>query len=147
MISVIATLIFFILLFVAFINNKPAKTSHYQTFDAKAVIMPSKVINTKNLYSNESNKLKKSNAFGLLMLYSSNTFFGIPLPGQKTFQLPATPIMEGLIDLHHDIMAILVFIIVFVFYMLTMIVYNFHEGTDFKRNTSTVTHNTFIEIV
>ncbi len=35
-----------------------------------------------------------------------------------TFQTPATPIMEGIVDLHNDIMFFLAFIIVFCFYLL-----------------------------
>jgi len=37
-----------------------------------------------------------------------------PTPWQLGFQDPATPVMEGIIDLHHDIVFFLVFIVVFV---------------------------------
>jgi cytochrome c oxidase subunit 2 len=39
-------------------------------------------------------------------------------PWQYGFQDPATPVMQGIIDLHHDIMFFLVFIIVFVMWMM-----------------------------
>jgi len=46
--------------------------------------------------------------------------------GVLAFQTPATPIMEGIIDLHHDIMAFLVFIVVLVMYLLacTIVIFN-----------------------
>jgi len=37
------------------------------------------------------------------------------------FQTPSSPIMEGIIDLHHDIMFFLVFVIVFVMYLMAII--------------------------
>jgi len=40
------------------------------------------------------------------------------MPWQINFQAPATPIMEGIVDLHHDIMGILIFIFVSVTYTL-----------------------------
>lgn len=35
-------------------------------------------------------------------------------PWQLSFQDPATPIMEGIVDLHHDIMFFLILIVVFI---------------------------------
>lgn len=67
-------------------------------------------------------------------------------PWQLTFQDPASPIMEGIIDLHHDIMFFLVLIIVFILWILARIVYYFGE----RRNTklpSTVSHHTTLEII
>ena len=52
-----------------------------------------------------------------------------PEPWQFGFQDPATPAMDGLIDLHHDIMFFLVFIIVFVMWMLGAIIMYFNEKT------------------
>lgn len=37
-----------------------------------------------------------------------------PVPYQITFQDPATPSMEGIVDLHHEIMFYIIVIIVFV---------------------------------
>jgi cytochrome c oxidase subunit 2 len=39
----------------------------------------------------------------------------VPEAWQMTFQDPATPVMEGIIDLHHDIMFFIVLISIFVF--------------------------------
>ena len=40
------------------------------------------------------------------------------VPWQLGFQDPATPIMEGIVTLHHEVMAIIVFIGVFVVYLM-----------------------------
>jgi cytochrome c oxidase subunit 2 len=83
----------------------------------------------------------------LLSTDKGDTLLGMPLPDQLTFQVPATPIMEGIIDLHHDIMAFLVLISIFVLYLLVAIVVLFSENEDSKRNTSTVSHHTVLEII
>jgi len=67
-------------------------------------------------------------------------------PWQLTFQDPASPIMEGIIDLHHDIMFFLVLIIVFILWMLMRIVYYFGECRN-NALPSTVSHHTTLEIV
>ena len=68
-----------------------------------------------------------------------------PLPYQLGFQDPATPIMMGIIDLHHDLMFFLVLINIFVIWMLGRTLYRFHE----TRNpvADSWTHGTVIEIV
>jgi len=77
-----------------------------------------------------------------------DALLGLPNFGNLGFQTPATPIMDGLVDLHHDIMVFLVFIIVFVLYMMIVIVFNFHENSGNKyRNTSNTSHHTILEIV
>lgn len=76
-----------------------------------------------------------------------DTLLGIPLPGQLTFQAPATPIMEGIIDLHHDIMFFLVLISIFVLYLLAAVMVMFGEDKNSARNTSTVSHHTMLEII
>jgi len=50
-----------------------------------------------------------------------------PHPWQLSFQEPATAMMSGIIDLHHDIMAILVFILGFVSVLLLTILFLFSE--------------------
>jgi len=62
------------------------------------------------------------------------------MPWQLNFQSPATPIMEGIVDLHHDIMGILIFIFITVTYTLIYFLYYF----DIKKNKKifSVTHNT-----
>jgi heme/copper-type cytochrome/quinol oxidase subunit 2 len=47
------------------------------------------------------------------------------VPWQIGFQDPATPIMEGIIDLHHDIMFFIIVIIVFVSWLLFKLSYTY----------------------
>jgi cytochrome c oxidase subunit 2 len=75
-----------------------------------------------------------------------------PTPWQLGFQDPATPVMEGIIDLHHDIVFFLVFIVVFVLWMLAAIVLYFNEKTvaswaGDNYQPSRVYHNSLLEIV
>lgn len=136
MISVVATLVFFVLLLHAFIVSKPAQTSGYYT---------DKIIIPKALVAKRGFKLTKS--FGLMVLLSNDTILGMPLPNQFGFQMPATPIFEGIIDLHHDIMFFLVFISIFVLYLLAAVIVLFSDEESSTRNTSTVTHHTVLEII
>ena len=68
-----------------------------------------------------------------------------PEAWQLYFQEAATPTMEGIINLHNDIMAIITFIAVFVCWMLFRTLYLF----DSSRNkvASKVVHGTTIELV
>jgi hypothetical protein len=137
MISVVATLVFFVLLFHAFYYSIPGKTSNYPT--SRVIILKRQLLADRKLVVKNVN-LKKTSI--ILTLISSDTLLGMATPGQIGFQTPATPIMEGLIDLHHDIMFFLTFIIIFVFYLLVTIMYLFNEHRSSNRNTSTVTHHT-----
>ena len=67
------------------------------------------------------------------------------VPWQKTFQDPASPIMEGIINLHHDIMFIICFIVGFVSWMLFRTIYHFHH----TRNPmpELIVHGQTIEII
>jgi len=77
---------------------------------------------------------------------------GVPTHHSKAvaFQTPATPILEGIVDLHHDIMLFLVFIIVFVLYLLAVIIVEFGvkgESTIHGYAGDNVVHNTPLEII
>lgn len=63
---------------------------------------------------------------------------------QLGLQDPATPIMEGIVDLHHDIMFFLIIICVFVLFLLVRIVSNYHVS---KNNYLKIVHGKVIEIV
>jgi len=65
-------------------------------------------------------------------------------PWQIGFQDPATPVMQGLINLHHDIFAFMVFILLFVVWMLIRAIIKF----DVAKNPvpSKIIHGTVIEI-
>lgn len=74
----------------------------------------------------------------------------------SAFQIPATSIMEGIVDLHNDIMIFLTFIIVFVFYLLSVCVIKF-SAVDSVSSSSMldrygyagddVSHNSVIEVI
>jgi cytochrome c oxidase subunit 1 len=72
--------------------------------------------------------------------------FDFAEPWQLTFQDSASPIMEGIIDLHHDIMFFLVLIIIFILWMLARIVYFFGDSRN-KKLPSTIYHHTSLEII
>jgi hypothetical protein len=67
-----------------------------------------------------------------------------------SFQIPATPIMEGIVDLHNDIMFFLTFIIVFVFYLLVVCVVKFSQNRvneHYGYAGDDLSHNTTIEVI
>jgi len=75
------------------------------------------------------------------------------------FQDPATPIMEGIIDLHNHIMFYLVLILFFVLYMFFAILFDFYKPYIFPQNAqdlvlrevmlkgNAVVHGTLLEII
>nr|YP_009138111.1 cytochrome c oxidase subunit 2 [Lobosphaera incisa]AKF78669.1 cytochrome c oxidase subunit 2 [Lobosphaera incisa] len=77
-------------------------------------------------------------------LLPSIAFLDAPENWQIGFQDPATPVMQGIIDLHHDICFFMLVILVFVLWMLTRTLYHFHE----KKNPvpEKIIHGTTIEI-
>ena len=67
-----------------------------------------------------------------------------PEAWQMTFQDPATPIMQGIIDLHHDICFFMLVILVFVLWMLSRTLYHFSEHKN--PTPEKIIHGTSIEI-
>tara|TARA_B110000037_G_C16874095_1_gene405261 strand:+ start:286 stop:639 length:354 start_codon:yes stop_codon:yes gene_type:complete len=51
------------------------------------------------------------------------------------FQDPGTPLMEGIVDFHHDIMFIIIFIVVTLLFMITVIVRNFTQTENNETKT------------
>jgi len=84
-------------------------------------------------------------------------FTSFPRPWQISFQKPATTMMEGIIDLHHDIFTFLIIILIFVSFMMGTLLYRYFEKTWVLGQTSFptikfraghgITHNTTLEIV
>jgi len=66
-------------------------------------------------------------------------------PWQMGFQDPATPIAEGIIRFHHDLMFVLVFVSVFVAWIMARCVMHFNQAAN--PTPSTVVHGTRIEVV
>jgi len=84
--------------------------------------------------------------FIIFFLFETNfCFLDYAHPWQISFQDPATPVMEGIVALHHDLMFILTIIGVVVSWLLFRVIYIFHH----KNNClpSTITHGTVIEVV
>jgi len=65
--------------------------------------------------------------FPIFILVPNVVLSEYAVPWQKTFQDPASPTMEGIINLHHDIMFIICFIVGFVTWMLGRTIYHFHH--------------------
>lgn len=57
-------------------------------------------------------------------------FYDVPQPNGISFQDPATPIAEAIIDLHHSIFAIILVISIFVVYMLGTLLKRWHRGWE-----------------
>jgi cytochrome c oxidase subunit 2 len=68
-----------------------------------------------------------------------------PVAWQLGLQDPATPVMEGIINFHNDLMVLLVFVVVFVSFMLWRIVHHFTYTQNPKADG--VVHGTMIEII
>ena len=73
------------------------------------------------------------------------SFCDAPEAWQLYFQEAATPAMEGIINLHNDIMAIITFIAVFVCWMLFRTCYLFNSSLN--KVPSKQVHGTTIELV
>jgi cytochrome c oxidase subunit 2 len=84
-------------------------------------------------------------AASLFALVPSRAYADAALPWQMGFQDPATPIAEGIIRFHHDLMFVMVFVASFVAWMMVRIVYHFNHVKN--PVPSAVVHGTVIEIV
>jgi len=82
---------------------------------------------------------------GSKVLIGPSLVVGIP-NASGTFQSPATLVMDGILDLHYDIMGVMLAIVVFVFYMLAVAIF---FGTRATKSSLVVTytHNTLIEVI
>jgi cytochrome c oxidase subunit 2 len=78
--------------------------------------------------------------FRFLLLDSST-------PWQILFQDPATPIMEGIINLHHDLMFFITFIFFFVLVVLFRTLFFYSDDSVNNEFSRRVVHGTFIEII
>jgi cytochrome c oxidase subunit 1 len=87
-------------------------------------------------------KIEMSNTILALVCVS----FDAPTKWQMNFQTPASPIMEKIVDLHHDIHFFLIVVIISVLWILLRSIYLFRE-----RNTETLRysfdHHTEVELI
>jgi len=84
----------------------------------------------------------------------SITLADAPIDNQIAFQNPATLIMDGIIDLHHDIMTFIVFILIGVAYVLGSSLFHFHADKKGTRKFAPgqavgrhVNHHATLEII
>lgn len=66
---------------------------------------------------------------------------------QINFQDAATPVMEGIINLHHDLMFFITFILFFVLVVLIRTLYFFNSSSSNASIGKNVVHGTVIEII
>jgi len=83
--------------------------------------------------------------FFLNFSFLSNTNLDYARPWQLGFQDAASPIMEGIISFHHDIMFLMIIIMIFVFWMLMRILFLFSASTN--PIPERFTNHTVLEIV
>jgi cytochrome c oxidase subunit 2 len=63
------------------------------------------------------------------------------------FQDAASPVMEGIINLHHDLMFFITFIFFFVLVVMIRTLLYFNSNSDSAGLASNVVHGTAIEII
>lgn len=76
----------------------------------------------------------------------SISYLDSPEDWQIGFQDPASPIMQGIIELHHDLFFFLIIVLSFVFWLLFKILFVFNSVSN-KVITKTINYGTIIEIV
>ena len=74
----------------------------------------------------------------------SITYMDSPEPWQINFQDPATPIAQGIQDLHHDIFFFMLFVLTFVVWMLARTLWHFHASKN--PIPAKIIHGTAIEV-
>ena len=137
--SVFSTLLFFYIVFNMLVTHYflPKFNSWKYYFSEVTLKLPS-----RSLLSLP--KGPKRNVFSVFFL--PHIVFDAPEKWQMNFQDPATPVMEKIIDLHHDIQFFLILIVIAVLWMLIRIVWLFNET-----NTETVRfafdHHTQLELI
>ena len=129
-ISVIAVFIFF-----------------YFTYDLLVYGCPDLYLSWKNdlLTCFYVQKLFLGNRLSFINKIKRFKFLDSPENWQLGFQDPASSIMEGVIELHHDIMYFLIVIIIFVSWMLIRIIQLFNQ--DLHAIPANITHNIELEII
>jgi cytochrome c oxidase subunit 1 len=138
--SFVSMFIFFFLLYYYFTSKKIKYATNQSSVNRDVLLMKSYVIYANLAQSSDTSP-------------TSSALNDAPRPAQYFFQDPATAIMEGIIDFHHDLMIIVIFISCFVSWMLIVIIYEYKEtNISMKQlmiNTNELlrTHHTFLEII
>jgi len=159
LISTFATVVFLAVLFNAFWYKRcpGSKPVHYSVVEA---ILPSVLVSeegsdaasTLDTFFETHQLTSFVTSLPVRRIISFLPLIGLPTHHNKAvaFQTPASPIMEGIVELHHDIMLFLVFIMIFVLYLLINVIVEFGNNSSFNVHGyagDNVVHNTLIEIV
>lgn len=91
------------------------------------------------------NVFRNVSLISFFLSFSMSVHADAAVPWQLGLQDPATPVMQGIITFHHDIMVILIFVCVFVIYMMGRAVQHFINSKN--KNPDHVVHGTAIEII
>ena len=83
--------------------------------------------------------------FKMIPVFFSRAWMDAPEPWQLGFQDAATPMMQGIIDLHNDIFFFAIIILVFVLWMLLRSLWHFYSRNN--PIPERIVHGTTIEIV
>jgi cytochrome c oxidase subunit 1 len=153
-ISLFATVLFFYIVYDMFATNYVNRKNNPSKFypDSLSLLVPSHYSMTRKNYakvaSTDKEKLGLHNSLLILftLVGSKDTFFDAPRNWQMNFQAPASPIMEKIIDLHHDIQFFLIIIIIGVLWMLLRAIYLFEENNTETPRYS-FDHHTGVELV
>ena len=85
---------------------------------------------------------------GVILLGNNSVHLDAAEPWQLGFQSPSTPVMEGIINLHHDLMFFITFIFFFVLVVMARTLYYFQKTSEsVNSNSRFVVHGTIIEII
>lgn len=84
----------------------------------------------------------------IFLQQASQMLCDTPKQGQFGFQPSATPVMEGIVNFHHDLFFFMIVIGTFVFWCLYQILINFSVlNKKYRWNVVQQTHNTLLEII
>ena len=138
--SVFSTCLFFYIVYDMFVTQYTLeKNNPWKHYPQRALLkIPA------HSFSQRAVNFKHSTFFAALSL--SNIKFDAPEKWQMNFQDPATPVMEKIIDLHHDIQFFLILVVIAVLWMLIRIVWLFHE-TNTKTIRFAFDHHTQLELI
>lgn len=89
--------------------------------------------------------------FCVVFYFSFNPVINVncdaPLPWAIGFQDPATPVMEGIISLHYEVIFYLIVIAVLIFWIMGRCLYLFNSATNNKASVTDFSHAVLLEII
>lgn len=142
-ISVVATVLFFYVVYDMFVSGVKGRKAPY-VIPVLTQMQLIQCLLTRNI----SGISKKSVVISGLFC---SIFSDAPRGWQLGFQDPATPIMEGIIDFHHDVMFVLIWIVTLVSYLLWNFIFPSVPSLAGNRTATIlpekVQHNTILEII